>query len=432
MMKSKTNLAVLTIMLATAGTGYYLNTIPRSPIKLHVDFDSILVTYQTHPTDSSLAPLVGFLHSYPDTALWDKFVSPLKPIFWRNKTFYPNFYDKARDVNPDLHYQIVLSDFYPSNHKPKDHPDWPFNNYSKWTEFRREKMELIPENVSNISIDIWNEPNLEQGQYWQGTQESFFELFCETASWLNIHYPQYMIAGPSATGKDAQQYIERMIKYMEDWKRKHPEAPLKVDMLAIHGIQPSFEKLLTDLQYYSNKIYVEEAYKSLKIKNLIYNEYLTKKESNHFSYSLRMLEVFEKHSVKYAARACWGTCKNGSLDGLLSEKENDNYLANEVWFGYAQYANIDGKRYNVKKDGADLAVIAGENKESKSKIILVGNPKNREVKVELYFTSNTHSSKWFTYVISHSGLVKQSESSTSVLNLFLEAEQTLLISNVKN
>lgn len=423
-MISKTKFLALIYCLVITSVGFTQRNGTPQAATIEVHFDKVLVTPHTSQVDSSLAPLIGFLHSHPeDSASWAKYVKPLRPNFWRNKDYFPEYHKWALNYNADFHYQMSLAGGYPAYKKEKEHPHWPQNDYGKWTSFRSDKMIKIPEGIDNFSIDIWNEPN--HKTYWPDSDSTFFEMFCETINWLNTNYPNCPVAGPSSTGSTGRKFIDDLIPFMRRWKKRNPDKSLDLNMLAVHGLGQSHEDFMKDLIHLSGKVNSKE-WADVGIQSIIYNEYLKSSESTSFSWSLKKLEAFEKYGVKYAARACWGTCQNGSLDGLLVEDENGILKPTENWFGYAAYALMRGKRYEVTNN-SDLAIIAGEQ-ENGSKLILVSNVTTGP-EADLRLNLNSKSSKrWNIYQITDNGFELKFDHFGENLNFTIQRREHYLIS----
>ncbi len=374
-------------------------------VHLTIYTDTILVTPHSSPADSSLVPLVGFLHSHPDSSLWDQYVKPLKPNFWRNKTYFPDYHLKGLKYNPEFHYQMSLMGQFDALGKGSKSEFWPHNEPSHWKSHRSDKMSLL-EGLSkeNISVDIWNEPNLPNNKYWQGTDTSFFEHFIETLNWLNTEYPQLRVAGPSTTGKTGKEFIENLLNYVMHYLANHSDTHLTLNMLSVHGMGQPYHQFLRDLIFLSNLVYSENEYDSLSIESLIYNEYLTRKESQHFSLALRKLSDFEQYGVKYAGRACWGTCQNGSLDGLLNV-DGTTISPNENWYGYYFYSLVRGKRFTTRHPSS-VSCISGLT-ENNQPIVIIGNCSEvtKAVKIDFIDTLNKYlPSNWILHKLTPHGL----------------------------
>ncbi|MEQ9468761.1 MAG: hypothetical protein RLN88_15230 [Ekhidna sp.] len=219
--------------------------------------------------------------------------------------------------------------------------------------------------------------------------------------------------------------MDDLIQFMRRWKLRNPEKKLTLNTLAVHGLGQSHEDFLTDLIYLSNKVNSKQ-WSDLGINSIIYNEYLRSHESNSFSWSLKKLEAFEKYGVEYAARACWGTCQNGSLDGILIEDANGGYNTTENWFGYAVYSLMTGKRHITKND-SDLATISAE-REDGSKIILIANPQiGPEVHLTLKLPSSSVNS-WNIYQITDDGIKLVSSKSTNNISISIAKRESYLVS----
>jgi len=230
-------------------------------------------------------------------------------------------------------------------------------------------------------------------------------MFCETINFLNENHPELPTAGPSATGSTAREFTKGLLSYMAIWKFNNPNDSLRLDWIAIHGLGQNQKAFLSDLQYWSKEVYENKNYAKIGVTDLIYNEYIRRgEESKYFAWALRYLEAFEKYGVKYAGRTCWGTCNDGTLDGLLSIDSSGRYFPNENWFGYASYAKLTGKRYVVQKTNR-LSIIAGEVKENQTKLILLSNTENFNVDCLMSARGLETNKLNYFYEISDKGLI---------------------------
>lgn len=334
--------------------------------KVEIDFTE----YDSFPQMDSggvINPLIGFLHGYPKSSDdWERYVKPLKPTFWRNRTIYEDTLSTLLTYNKNVHYQAVLSGSIRVYREEVSSDRWPFNNQDKWLNYVKDFLNRIPDSLTNqMSLDIWNEPN---AKFWKGTEREFFDLFCETVSLINQLNPQITTVGPSTTAR-GKEYVLQLLKHMREWKLNNPDRPLRLDYLSIHsgGNYWVFKDAGT---FWSQKIIREMAYSDLGIKGFIYNEYLGKgATSDNFAWALKFLSDFEKLGVVHAARACWGTCFNGSLTGLL-DFQDGKVVPNHMWFGYKEYSQFRGHRFKTKSS-KDLSVIAADIDGTKK--ILLGN-----------------------------------------------------------
>lgn len=334
-----------------------------------ISFNENLNTRSSN-ADASITPLVGFLHSYPaldSLEIWNKMVKPLKPKFWRHREFNQALYDRMIKIDATMHYEVVLPGPLRINRDNQNDPQFPFNDPGRWRAYVVKKLNQIPQGL-NVSIDVWNEPN--RGHSWNNSSESFFEFFCQTVSLINTIRPDLEVVGPSTTGNQSREFVQALIDYMKEWKKRNVYLPLRLDYLALHSMG-TYNNFRDDISYWSEYMFEKGNADLFETKALIYNEYLYEgKRTQNFSWAIKYLQLFETYGVKYASRACWGNCWDGSLDGLLVE-ENNNMKPSHIWYGYKRYATFTGKRY-ITSEIKDLGVIVGEN-DTSEKLILVGN-----------------------------------------------------------
>ena len=76
--------------------------------------------------------------------------------------------------------------------------------------------------------EIWNEPELVEGQMWTGTPEQFYELYTVAAAHLKGQYPGLKIGGPAFAGPWKSEFREGFFRYISQRK-----APL--DFFSWHG-----------------------------------------------------------------------------------------------------------------------------------------------------------------------------------------------------
>ena len=322
--------------------------------EIEIDFETTLVLPQMD-TLQRLKPLVGFLQSIPDSSLWDQYLSPLDVDFWRVSSWDFDYLIPLLERFPKLHLQLVLQGQFPRT-TYYESEEIPFQDYSGWLQRVYELVDRIPLRYHDrISIDVYNEANAERK--WPNTKENFQIFFCETVSSLNARYPTLKTAGPSMGGEECYNLVHDLMRYMIQWKVSNPSKPLKLDQLTIHALGQSPRKSIQDIEKYHALISTYSLDKQLSINHLVYNEYGTRVQMLHFADAIRMLQAFEKNGIKYAARACWGTCKDGSLDDLLDYSMNE-VRPKENWYGYKYYSMLKGKRFRVKTANG-IAVIAG-------------------------------------------------------------------------
>ncbi len=345
------------ILLPTIGCSQKIN-------KIEIDFDKNLALPQMDSL-MNLDPLVGFLISMPDSTEWDRYVSPLKINFWRTNVWDFNILTPLLKKYPNIHIQLVLGDKFPRGSYAKS-DEIPFSGYSQWLQEVNKLLSTIPvEYYSRISIDIYNEPNA--SRKWPNSYQNFYRFFCETVSYINSTYPDLKIAGPSIEGEESYHFIEEILGYMMKWKALNDDIPLRLDQLTIHALGQSPRKCIQDIPKYLHLIDSAGYKESLGIKDLVYNEYCNRNQTDNFADAVRMLESFEKNGIRYASRACWGTCTNGSLDNLLIY-DDGNIKPNQNWYGYKYYSMLIGKRFeSVAPEG--ISVIAGGTRDHKLGII---------------------------------------------------------------
>jgi hypothetical protein len=94
----------------------------------------------------------------------------------------------------------------------------PVKDLEEWAEFAAAVVESYngdpksPDYKPNLQlVQIWNEPNM--GQFWDGTDEAFFDLYNVAAKRIRENYPGVLVGGPTVTpgGGDIVEYMERFL-----------------------------------------------------------------------------------------------------------------------------------------------------------------------------------------------------------------------------
>ncbi|WP_436514895.1 hypothetical protein [Ekhidna sp. To15] len=382
---------------------------------VEIDFNKSL-SLPNMDDNNQLNPLVGFLISMPEPKLWDEYLSPLKVNFWRTNEWDFELLTPLLENYPDIHLQLVLGDQYARKTYNRAN-EVPFEGYSTWLNNADNLLSQIPKKYySRISIDIYNEANSERK--WPNSYNNFNRFFCETISFINSKYPQLEIAGPSIAGEEAYDLIESTLKYMASWKEINQDLPLRLNQLSIHALGQSPRKCILDIPRYLSLLDEDSLGYKLGIESIIYNEYCNRNQTDYFADAIRMLEAFEMNGVKYAGRACWGTCDNGSMDNLI-EFQDGNPKKKENWYGYQHYSMLDGNRFDIKSRG-ELSVIAGASRAGNKMCFIA----NHNESAQLVNLKLKNIGNYYLYKIEDSGLRLVDKTA----NYELKEKQVLLLS----
>ena len=277
----------------------------------------------------------GFLHSFTATSPGPTILEPLKPKFWRTNR---RMCDKAaydRCVAMGVTVQLVISDTY-GTHAPSD-----WSTYETWV------TNFVNANRAagiNCQYDVWNEPE------GNPVDDAFYHAYRA----IKAIDSSIMISAPSTwTGPGA------VTTFLQNLATKYPG--IYPDYLGMHAntySENSPESYLTTV-----RAYVQQH--NIPIKGIQINEMIADQEYREPFWQCKYLAEVDRNGASHAALACWNTCWDPMLDGLLTWDASHQIKSN--WWVHKAYADITGRRAGITRTttGATLDGIMGFDAQKK-------------------------------------------------------------------
>ena len=333
-------------------------------------FSCLVVNSYSQPTASvnvnfskpipNVKNLVGFLHGIDDTSPADSTIAPLRPRCWRIGSL--DNYTRLRHLGVS-HFEYTISDGFEYGRKN----GWPYQNWEKWEAYVKTTAEHLKtlgvmEGVE-FKLDPWNEPNI--AGFWAGT----FEQYCETykRAYLVLRQvlgPDVLIGGPNES-RYLLDHIDQFMNYCLT-------NGLEVNYVSWHAQrEPSWPiyNIYVDIQHMRQTYMENPKFASLKIKEIIINEYAAWSVQYRPAEIVAHLYYMEKGGVTAASKACWkaswlvapdldktpgvrDNCLDQNLDGITQHGTN---LPRSAWHAYRVYAEGEpSSRVNAETISNDV------------------------------------------------------------------------------
>lgn len=326
-----------------------------------------IITVDCSTSAIPVKSMVGFLHSFNDTAPSQKLIDELAPKYWRVghglSTKYKNSSLKqirGRKISSI----VILSDFYNPIGKTKWLP--PNQNMHGY-------IALIDETYlrygNNVIYDIWNEPN--HPDFWKQSEGEYLTAF-KVAHDRIRSLPggdSAWITGPSISYFD-KAFIERFLLFCS-------QNNIKLDILSWHDFRTGkkIQQMRQDIKW-ARENWLKQ-YKSIGIKEIHINEIIGQGDQYSPLISLMFFKALEEGGADGACKACWwnnskslSNCYNNSLDGLI----DNNGRPRSIWWAYKYYNMSTRTRIISTTNSEDLISFAfiEDNGMLKSIDILLG------------------------------------------------------------
>jgi xylan 1,4-beta-xylosidase len=282
--------------------------------------------------------MTGFLHSMDKSQPPDDLVLPLRPALWRIGWYQWNDGKRDRLARMRVPTIVVASDLFPGSYNE------PLRDFTAWG--RRVRTLAREAQDQRFIWDIWNEPD--HKEFWKGSEADFLEAFGVAARALREELgSKATISGPSITKYDVP-FLTRFLEYCRAQR-------IVLDVLSWHELQvdndiPSIAEHLRDAR---TRFVNNPRFKSVGIKKIQINE-ITGPSAQHFPAEvLAYLRALELGGADGACRACWDTCSDNTLDGLLVPGTNQPRAA---WWAYKYYAASVASR--VQSRSSDRRIVS--------------------------------------------------------------------------
>jgi hypothetical protein len=309
----------------------------------------------------------GFLHSIgPGTDL--NVVAPLQPKQWRVATINRATPPYAAATGARLT-ELLSDDWWEATSAGQSGASAPWADWNHYSAFVTNMVNWIK--ASGITIEYWdvqNEPT-SPGYYAPGV-----------APTVDLLLQQFKVAYQAIKAADPNAKV--VAPSLENWSDHSDQSPvpldmrtfldfavlngLKFDAISYHdiayfhrvdeyardwwGMQPDevnrsvdgLRKLIADRPSLGNPA-------------ILVNEYGDPYTSALPGWSLGRIAALEAANVDEANRACWSTCGDGYLDGLLA---GDGHTTTPDYWVYAFYASMTGKRVPVTTTASSVTAFA--------------------------------------------------------------------------
>ena len=306
----------------------------------------------------------GVLHGLGHERPSDELVTPLRPALIRAAAESSPPGDVTAPLSRVLElgavYNLLLSDSWGNP------PDWraPYDHLDEWDELVRQTItepevaEAFGEDPEQILFEPWNEPVWPQ--FFEGTDEQFYEVFLTAERAIHDTYPDALVAGPSRAYHDIE-WIERFLDHL---LAEHA----RLDIFTLHAFHTDVVSLGQDLAQIREVILDNPKYAPLGIRGIVVNEFVWLIHDQVPAANLGFLYHLEEGGVLAAARACWITCFSDSLGGLLVE---DSHETRSAWWIYRAYgAGVDSRVASATTDPLIVAISSTQGMNEGAQIIL--------------------------------------------------------------
>ncbi|HEX8321730.1 hypothetical protein [Longimicrobium sp.] len=304
--------------------------------------------------------MVGFLHSVGPGSAPESLVLPLRPRLLRGGAQGSEAL-VARAAGTAVERMLVLSDLwgYPHQGYPNRGGRAPFEDYPAWEAFVRGLAGAT--RGQDLVYEVWNEPD--QPFFWNGSMDQYAETFRRAERVLRDELGAAVrVAGPGIAHWDEDQ-----VRGFLDYQRR---AGSRVDVLTWHEFQldSNLPRIEASLRRARSAYVSATAYRDVGIREIFIGETLAEADVHRPGPVLGTLYFLERGGADAAARACYGSCFDGSLNGLLTEEG----LPRAAWWAYRAYAETLTGRVPVRVRGAGVAAFAAHGPAGRAASVVVG------------------------------------------------------------
>jgi len=259
----------------------------------------------------------GFLHSMSATQPSTSLIAPLKPSIIRA---WPGAGTQARAASLGADYHIVVSD------SQGYQAPWPGDNGS-WTAWESLARSVV-QNQPGAYYDIWNEPDL-SGEFWGRSESQWLETWRRGFNAIRSVDPSAKIVGPSVYDYNGTITMHEFL----DYAKANNVVP---DVINYHCFACDIIGHTADLRSYM-------AAKGISDRPITLNEIMAEGEAYLPGAAVGYFSDIERSKIAGAAKSCWGTCNNNSLDGLLTSSSQPR----SIWWAYERYGQMHGTSVQV-------------------------------------------------------------------------------------